>query len=146
MDLEQFGRLLVLHGANLNDWPQAERLAAERLLAWSPPAARLRDEAARADSVLRDAGPRVSAAAVERLLIKLDAIPTMAAEKAGDEPDRVFFVPPRRVRAVWLPAAVMAAMVVIGFLIGAVASPSEPRQASDLVDLLKGRSSVGFDL
>ena len=141
MELETFGRLLVIQGADLSRWPEADRHEAELLLAWSSEAKRLRDEAARIDHALRQAGSTVSAEAVERVLARIEA----AADGAARAEDDAFAILPRAMRAPWIAAAMMATMVVIGFLLGGVTAPTESRQASDIVDLLASRT-LGFDL
>jgi hypothetical protein len=142
MELERFGRLLVMHGADLRDWPEADRREAELLLAWSSEAMRLRDEAARIDTVLRAAGPTVSPAAVERVLAKLDGIPDDLVSPG----DGFLAALPPPMRRPWIPAALLVSMMVIGFVIGGGVAAVQTGQGSDFVDLLVNRSMAGFDL
>ncbi|HEY1721929.1 MAG TPA: hypothetical protein VGG27_11840 [Magnetospirillaceae bacterium] len=145
MELGRFGRLLVIHGANLAEWPDAERRQAEALLARSPEAARLRDESARMDRILRDAGPVVSPETVERVLARIDARIDASEDDDDIDPDAFFAALPRPIRGPWISAAILASMIVIGFLIG-VNSSTESRQSSDFVDLLSSRSASGYGL
>jgi hypothetical protein len=84
MDLEEFSQLLVAHGANLSDWPESERLRAEILIARSPVAAGLLNDAARIDDVLRTSAPSDPAPSAERVLTRLESIPLDVAQRPAD--------------------------------------------------------------
>jgi hypothetical protein len=139
VDLRRFERLLDTHGADLRDWPEGERQEGEALIARSPAAARLHAETAQVDEALRDVARVASPELVDRLLDRLESIPA-----EGEA-----IVPAVTLRP-WVPAAFLAAMAVIGFLLGGAVEPgygqsgrSTPR---NFVDLLADRSLPGFDL
>jgi hypothetical protein len=140
---------LTQRGADLTQWPEAERRDAEALLARSFEAARLHDEAVRIEQVLRHASPAASPEAVERVLARLDTIPDY--EHLGAESDDgtqdFLAVLPAPIRGPWLPAALFACLLAVGFLLGAAAAAPPPAsQATNFVDLLANRTVAGFDL
>ncbi len=109
-----FHRLLDIHGARLERWPQAERHAAERLLAADTRARAARDEAGRLEALLDRYAPPVDERTAARILQRLAALPAQRRAGAGwgwslrwEE-----FVP------TWPSLATFATIAVLGILVG----------------------------
>ena len=109
MDLARLQQLLDAYGAEPRRWPVEERAAAEALIAGSPAAAAMREQAAALDMVMNlSAAPAPSPELMARIL-------------AGRERRGLFslvwpFGP------VWQPVSAMAAAAALGIAIG-IAAP-----------------------
>ncbi len=112
-----------------------------------PEAARLREQEARVDQSLRASEPVVTSEVIERLLSRLESIPSQSSPSGIDSIGASMAMGlPGVLRRPWVAAALMATMMTIGILLGAFAAPDEAYRASDFVDLLADRSLAGFDL
>ena len=112
MMIERLRQILDAFGADPTRWPKAERDAALALLAHSPGAQRLREEARRLDSLLNEAS-----AAIE---LRLDAKGVVAAIKEAT--GNVHRLPKSRSRfslvGAWPGFAGLAAAATAGFIVG----------------------------
>lgn len=68
LTVEGFQDLLDRFGGALESWPKPDRNAAEKLLAASPEARRLLDDAQALDAHLRDGTPKAPPGLVDRIL------------------------------------------------------------------------------
>lgn len=108
MDLARLAEILDAYGADPSRWPVSERAAVEALIAGSPEAAAMREDAAALDMLMEiSAAPAPSPELMVRVL-------------ADNEPSGWLsalwpFGP------VWQPASAMAAAAVLGIVIGAAA-------------------------
>jgi hypothetical protein len=108
-----FHRLLDIHGARLERWPQAERHAAERLLAADARARVARDEAGRLEALLDRYAPPADARAAARILQRLAALPAQRRSAGWAWSLRwEEFVP------TWPSLATFATIAVLGILVG----------------------------
>jgi hypothetical protein len=109
MNLERFEETLSRLGANLTQWPTAERAEAEALIAADPRAAKLRDQATRLDTLIGAAVTPVAmdSAAIGRIMAGIDH------RRHHD----LTLQPTRRLFA-WASAA-MVVFLVAGFAAGA---------------------------
>jgi len=109
MSLERFEETLSRLGANLTQWPTAERAEAEALIAADPRAAKLHDQATRLDTLIGAAVTPVAmdSAAIGRIMAGIDH------RRHHD----LTLQPTRRLFA-WASAA-MVVFLVAGFAAGA---------------------------
>ncbi|MBV8166263.1 MAG: hypothetical protein JO021_05680 [Alphaproteobacteria bacterium] len=113
MRLTRFNRLLDLHGADLARWPARERAAAWQLVAARPEARAALDAARRLDALLaRDPAPPAAwdAPSIPALLARLPAQQTPYWWPA---PVVLWDLLPA-----WPRATALAAMAVVGILVG----------------------------
>jgi hypothetical protein len=134
VDLARFGEILNAYGAHSRRWPRAEKAAALALVASSPHAAAMRDEAARLDRLLnRVKVPAASAALVGAVLSDFDT-------GARLTPRRVY----HRIRAywptaaVWRPAIALTLATLLGVGVGAGIGGLVPFTSGPLGDLSIG--------
>lgn len=121
-------RLAEAYGADLGRWPRSERAAAERLLARSPKARALLDEAGRLDGLLDRFDPVAAEPPFGPALDLPAALPAQDRPRMRQEP-RGFA--PRENRQFWFRAATLAMASVVGVLIG----------LSDLGERIAGQGS-----
>ena len=143
MDLSRFRYLLDAHGAELGRWPEAERAAAEALLAQSSEAIAAHRAAVDLDRRMRQAMPAVSDRMVALVLAKIDVMVPETKSFSDDLPAEIL---PAMLHRRWVPAALLASMIVLGFILGGVMGPPPPREPTNLVDLLSNHSTSGFAL
>lgn len=139
MQMKRFRHLIDAYGGDIARWPEPERAGAEALLQASAEARRWRDEAAALDRSLRsalDVGP--SGDQIDRVLGRLEDLPPQFGLLDGALP-----APMRRP---WVPAALLAATMAIGFVLGSLSGVPEPRGAGDLVELLWSGATAEFAL
>jgi hypothetical protein len=147
MNLERFERLLALYGGDLRDWPEADRRRAEVLMERSAEAGRLLERAACVDQSLRASKSMISSEVIERLLNRLESIPSQSSPSGIDSIGAVMAMGlPGAFRRPWVAAALMGTMMTIGILLGAFAVPTETHRALDFTAVLAERSFAGFDL
>lgn len=109
MELARLAGILDAYGADPSRWPADERVAAETLIARSPEAASLREDAAALDMLMdQSAAPAPSPELMARVLT--------AREPSGWLSVLWPFGP------IWQPATAMAAAAMLGIAIG-VAAP-----------------------
>ena len=132
MNLERLREIVDAYGASATRWPEAERPAAEALLAASAEARALADDAARFDALL-DMAPaeEPSAALRERLMAARPRAAAPLAGPAAETPyrkERGFFS--GLLEAVWpygsaaFPAGALAAALVMGMVLGSTSDIS----------------------
>jgi len=108
MDLARLREILDAYGADPRRWPGAERAAAEALIANSPEAALLREDAAALDMLLDlSAAPAASQELMARIL--------------GDRESAGWFAALWPFGPVWQPVSAMAFAAVLGIVIGTAA-------------------------
>lgn len=115
VDLARFGEILNAYGAHSRRWPRAEKAAALALVASSPHAAAMREEAARLDRLLnRVKVPAASSALVGTILADFDAGAQMTPRYLWR---RIRFMWPTA--TVWRPAIALALATLVGVGVGA---------------------------
>lgn len=138
ISIERLEEIVDAWGASPSRWPEAERGAAEALLAASSEARRLVDEAARLD-VLLDAAPveAPSAALMARLM-------AARPRPVADAPSRAAGSRARGrwrslIEAVWpygsaaVPAGTLAAAIMLGVMVGGTADLSPLTETETVV-------------
>ena len=111
MDLARLAEILDAYGADPRRWPADEHAAVEALIAGSPEAATMREDAAALDMLMDlSTAPAPSPELMARVL---------AAREPADADGWLSFLWP--FGPVWQPASAMAAAAVLGIVIGAAA-------------------------
>ena len=113
MKLERFLYLLDAYGADLQRWPEKDRVPARDLLAQSAEARQAQRAAARLDAALDHASPAVSGKATARVL---DAV----AEPGLPQDASLYAAVVAGIGRRWLPPALLGGMAVLGFIVGLV--------------------------
>ena len=126
-DREALARLLEIHGADRTRWPARERLRFAGVVSEDKAAAKLLAEAAALDRLL-DQAPRASEAGIEALKERIMAAALRSREPqlvvvAGGKPAAKVLEPQGRSAfaarfAEWPAAAVLAASLVLGVMLG----------------------------
>lgn len=112
MNIDRFRHLAEARGADIARWPPAERVGAHALLAASPEARHLLDDARTLDAWLDRAMPAVSDAQAERVLAAIErrlAPPARGGWMFGSGAVR---------RPTWPAAGLLAVMGLCGFVLG----------------------------
>ncbi len=103
MNRDRFQDLLDSRGSDLSAWPKADRLAAERLIASDPGAAKIFEDARRLDSLihlsLAGAPEGEQNAIASRILAGLPK--TLPAQERQTEPGVIELRPPRKKPKPW---------------------------------------------
>ena len=135
----RFEELSAAYGAALERWPEGERDAARELLAVSPDAQAMHDEARALDAALDGwTVPVPSEALMARILA--DAADVSASRGAAAEPARPAAAerPGLLARLFgewgWRPAGAMMACLAIGFVAGLAGAPAPLEQAGPDAD------------
>ncbi|HEY6336563.1 MAG TPA: hypothetical protein VI113_11835 [Alphaproteobacteria bacterium] len=118
MTFEQFKYYLDAYGASLGNWPADVREAAERFLASHREASGAQAEAGRLDALLDRCRPMVEPPGVEFLVARIAHRARTVNRAEYDRP---------RADAVWLwsRAAVLAAVALLGVVIGSIPEEQE---------------------
>jgi hypothetical protein len=135
MSVERLAEIIEAYGGHSRNWPQAEREAAERLLADDAQQARLRASAAEFDRVLDAMGPIVPSGVLRgRVLADFDRnalrpglpIAGRARSRLKNVVDVVWPGAP-----LWQPACALALSLALGIVAGALVRPESWRDPAD---------------
>ena len=148
LSLERFQELLDRWGADLTEWPETDRKAAELLMTGDPAAGRLLVQAQRLDELVRES-PTIAASPALKARI-LEAAPGYAVVSAVSTRWEILwpFGP------IWRPATALACAAFLGIVVG-IADPimlfteENPRAASaagvtDEMVVITGRQVLGL--
>ena len=124
MHLKRFRKLLDIHGPKIARWPAGTQRAARRLIATDPAARGVLDGARRLGDLLARA-PAPPAVDAARIAAALTRLPAQQPPYRWTTPIELWDLLPR-----WPRAAALAAMAVLGILVGLTDLVGTPAPAS----------------
>jgi hypothetical protein len=154
-DREALERLLDIYGADRTRWPARERLRFAGVISEDKTAARMLAEADALDRLLEQA-PRASSADVEALKERIMAAalrakaPQLAVVAGGKGPVKVAAARPalaaRFARGEWRAAAMLAASLVLGVMLGSTGRlDSTFQQVAEVTGLRSVQTDISTD-